>query len=71
MHPIFPKFFSSSNIFLLNFRRYGNEDNQNLQLCSSKVKYARPKKAKSLNGNWKYVVNTEQYTQTVRIETCL
>lgn len=52
-------------------RRLGNEENENLQICVSKVKYARPKKAKSMHGNWKFVVNTDRYTQTVRVETCL
>ena len=66
-----PYFLCIVFFFFSNFRRYGSNDNQNLQLCSSEVKYTRPKKAKLLNGNWKYVVNTEQYTQTVRIETCL
>ncbi|XP_065199571.1 uncharacterized protein LOC135831193 [Planococcus citri] len=42
-----------------------------LQLCASKTKYARPKKAKSTNGSWKFIVNTDHYAQTVRIETCI
>lgn len=40
-------------------------------ICQSKVTMARPKKARSTNGQWKYVVNTEEYVQTLRLEKCL
>ncbi|VVC26999.1 Spaetzle,Cystine-knot cytokine [Cinara cedri] len=40
-------------------------------ICQSKVTTARPKKARSTNGQWKYVVNTEDYVQTLRLEKCL
>lgn len=40
-------------------------------ICQSKVTMARPKKARSTNGQWKYVVNTDEYVQTLRLEKCL
>lgn len=39
-------------------------------LCSSIVRYARPQKARSATGEWKYIVNTGQHTQTLRLEKC-
>ncbi|XP_044742963.1 neurotrophin 1-like [Chrysoperla carnea] len=50
-------------------RRSGDDDKGSM--CSSMVKYARPKKAKATNGKWKFVVNTPEHTQTLRIEKCL
>jgi len=40
-------------------------------LCSSHQKYIYPKKAKNVNGEWHYVINTNQYRQGVTIEVCL
>lgn len=39
-------------------------------LCQSIVRYARPQKARSASGEWKYIVNTGQHTQTLRLEKC-
>lgn len=39
-------------------------------MCPSIVRYARPQKAKSSSGEWKYIVNTGQHTQTLRLEKC-
>ncbi|XP_044250352.1 neurotrophin 1 [Drosophila takahashii] len=39
-------------------------------MCQSVVRYARPQKAKSASGEWKYIVNTGQHTQTLRLEKC-
>ena len=41
-------------------------------LCPSDVKYAMPKRARNVNGEWRVVVNdVHYYTQTARMETCL
>ncbi|XP_065360316.1 neurotrophin 1 [Calliphora vicina] len=40
-------------------------------LCQSIVRYARPQKARSASGEWKYIVNTGQHTQTLRLEKCM
>ncbi|KAK8376437.1 hypothetical protein O3P69_009826 [Scylla paramamosain] len=40
-------------------------------LCPSEVKYARPKRARNSKGDWKFVVNMDKYTQTIRMEKCL
>ncbi|KAF2354090.1 Spaetzle [Trinorchestia longiramus] len=40
-------------------------------LCPSEVKYARPKRARNSKGEWKFVVNMEKYTQTIRMEKCI
>lgn len=40
-------------------------------LCPSEVKYARPKKAQNSQGEWKFIVNMEHYTQTLRMEKCM
>lgn len=39
-------------------------------MCPSLVRYARPQKARSASGEWKYIVNTGQHTQTLRLEKC-
>lgn len=39
-------------------------------LCPSLVRYARPQKARSAAGEWKFIVNTAQHTQTLRLEKC-
>jgi len=41
-------------------------------LCPSDVKYAMPKRARNVNGEWRVIVNdVHYYTQTTRMETCL
>ena len=41
-------------------------------LCPSDVKYAMPKRARNVNGDWRVIVNgIHYYTQTARMETCL
>ncbi|XP_067647095.1 neurotrophin 1 isoform X2 [Eurosta solidaginis] len=39
-------------------------------MCQSIVRYARPQKARSASGEWKYIVNTGKHTQTLRLEKC-
>lgn len=39
-------------------------------MCPSIIRYARPQKARSAAGEWKYIVNTGQHTQTLRLEKC-
>lgn len=39
-------------------------------MCPSVIRYARPQKARSASGEWKYIVNTGQHTQTLRLEKC-
>lgn len=39
-------------------------------MCPSIIRYARPQKARSASGEWKYIVNTGQHTQTLRLEKC-
>ncbi|KAJ0180178.1 hypothetical protein K1T71_004769 [Dendrolimus kikuchii] len=40
-------------------------------MCTSTVKYARPQRARATSGQWKYIVNTGEHTQTLRLEKCL
>ncbi|KAK7082025.1 Neurotrophin 1 Source FlyBase [Halocaridina rubra] len=40
-------------------------------LCPSEVKYARPKRARNSKGKWKYIVNMDKYSQTIRMEKCM
>ncbi|XP_050523496.1 neurotrophin 1-like [Daktulosphaira vitifoliae] len=47
------------------------DENLENAICQSQVTLARPKKARSTNGQWKYVVNTDEYVQTLRLEKCL
>ncbi|XP_062553650.1 neurotrophin 1 [Armigeres subalbatus] len=39
-------------------------------MCPSIIRYARPQKARSATGEWKYIVNTGEHTQTLRLEKC-
>ncbi|XP_063974037.1 uncharacterized protein Nt1 isoform X2 [Diachasmimorpha longicaudata] len=38
--------------------------------CPSQVMYARPQLARAVSGVWKYIVNTAEHTQTLRLEKC-
>ncbi|MCP3666219.1 MAG: hypothetical protein GY696_27595, partial [Gammaproteobacteria bacterium] len=40
-------------------------------LCPSEIKYAKPKRGKTAQGEWKDIVNVNDYTQTLRMEKCL
>lgn len=39
-------------------------------MCTSIIRYARPQKARSATGEWKFIVNTGEHTQTLRLEKC-
>ncbi|XP_026847406.1 neurotrophin 1 [Drosophila persimilis] len=56
--------------FSLTKKRREDEGNSAGGMCLSVVRYARPQKAKSASGEWKYIVNTGQHTQTLRLEKC-
>lgn len=49
---------------------YEDDDSIPGGMCPSIVRYARPQKARSAKGEWKYIVNTGQHTQTLRLEKC-
>uniref|UniRef100_W8BPS3 Protein spaetzle n=1 Tax=Ceratitis capitata TaxID=7213 RepID=W8BPS3_CERCA len=53
-----------------SIRRREDETSRN-GMCQSIVRYARPQKARSASGEWKYIVNTGQHTQTLRLEKCI
>lgn len=55
-----------------NKKRREDEENNipTSGMCPSIVRYARPQKARSAAGEWKYIVNTGQHTQTLRLEKC-
>ncbi|CAD6216307.1 GSCOCT00004458001.2-RA-CDS [Cotesia congregata] len=38
--------------------------------CPSQVMYARPQLARAASGVWKYIINTGDHTQTLRLEKC-
>ncbi|XP_008547213.1 neurotrophin 1 isoform X1 [Microplitis demolitor] len=38
--------------------------------CPSQVIYARPQLARAASGVWKYIINTGDHTQTLRLEKC-
>ncbi|XP_042207562.1 uncharacterized protein LOC121856249 isoform X2 [Homarus americanus] len=40
-------------------------------LCPAEVKYARPKRARNSKGAWKFIVNMDKYSQTIRMEKCM
>jgi len=40
-------------------------------LCPSDIQYARPQRARNSKGEWKFIVNMDKYTQTIRMEKCL
>ncbi|XP_033238641.1 neurotrophin 1 isoform X2 [Drosophila pseudoobscura] len=56
--------------YSLTKKRREDEGNSAGGMCLSVVRYARPQKAKSASGEWKYIVNTGQHTQTLRLEKC-
>ncbi|CAG0882067.1 unnamed protein product [Cyprideis torosa] len=40
-------------------------------ICPSEIVYERPQRAKNAEGVWKFIVNFDKYTQTLRMEKCL
>ncbi|XP_014253671.1 neurotrophin 1 [Cimex lectularius] len=52
-------------------RRQGTPADLGKTMCSTTLEFARPKKARATSGQWKYIVNTGDYTQTLRLELCL
>ncbi|XP_059478394.1 uncharacterized protein LOC132198392 [Neocloeon triangulifer] len=49
----------------------GGDNENGATLCQSITKFARPKRARNVNGQWKYLVNTgDEHSQTLRIELC-
>ncbi|XP_025424478.1 neurotrophin 1 [Sipha flava] len=65
-----PKY-NISDSFDSNIPERRIDSNPEDAICQSKITMARPKKARSTNGQWKYVVNTDEYVQTLRLEKCL
>ncbi|XP_068149108.1 neurotrophin 1 [Drosophila tropicalis] len=55
--------------YVINKKRREDEGSAG-GMCQSVVRYARPQKAKSASGEWKFIVNTGQHTQTLRLEKC-
>ena len=60
----------------INYRRQDTHAHRDFAddggyLCPSEVKYARPKRARNSKGEWKFVINMDKYTQTIRMEKCL
>lgn len=51
-------------------RRQDGQERTASGMCPTVVRYARPQKARSASGEWKYIVNTGQHTQTLRLEKC-
>ncbi|XP_015127850.1 uncharacterized protein LOC107048917 [Diachasma alloeum] len=39
-------------------------------LCESKKQLVRPRVAKNKNSEWRYIVNTDNFTQAIGVETC-
>ena len=64
------KFFS--NVYYLLIRREDSAEQTPSSggMCQSLIRYARPQKARSASGDWKFIVNTGQHTQTLRLEKC-
>lgn len=59
-------------LYIFNFRRSDNpfENVEEGFTCPSTVKYARPQLARAASGVWKYIINTGEHTQTIRLEKC-
>lgn len=50
----------------------GNWVGEDGYICPSEVLYARPVRARNVEGEWRVIVqNVAYYTQTQRVETCL
>ncbi|CAB4057542.1 Neurotrophin 1 [Lepeophtheirus salmonis] len=54
-----------------NFRHNDSIQSHGIFICPSEMEYARPKRGRSVSGEWKDIVNVEEYTQTLRMEKCL
>jgi hypothetical protein len=67
-------YFSKKNnkYFFVLIRRRQDSDGTSVPgaMCNSIIRYARPQKARSATGDWKFIVNTGEHTQTLRLEKC-
>ncbi|XP_023245440.1 neurotrophin 1 [Copidosoma floridanum] len=57
-----------------NNNHNNDKDDNNVEegyTCPSQVKYAQPQLARAASGVWKYIINTGEHTQTLRLEKCL
>ncbi|XP_058795732.1 neurotrophin 1 isoform X2 [Phymastichus coffea] len=61
--------FETSNEIKRKFE-YPFENAEEGFTCPSQVKYARPQLARAASGVWKYIINTGEHTQTLRLEKC-
>ncbi|XP_075233652.1 neurotrophin 1 [Lycorma delicatula] len=52
-------------------RRQGESNIGENRMCATRVEMAQPKRARATSGAWKYIVNTGDYTQTLRLEMCM
>ena len=47
------------------------DSSQGLFPLLAEIMYAKPKRGKTAQGEWKDIVNVKDYTQTLRMEKCL
>ena len=47
------------------------DSSQRLFPLLAEIMYAKPKRGKTAQGEWKDIVNVKDYTQTLRMEKCL
>ncbi|KAJ8680650.1 hypothetical protein QAD02_016437 [Eretmocerus hayati] len=65
--------FETSNEIKRKYEFSGSSALDNVEegfTCPSQVKYARPQLARAASGLWKYIINTGEHTQTLRLEKC-
>lgn len=52
-------------------KRFGLSETEEWPLCRSYVRTIYPRFAKTSNQNWRYVINQNNYRQSIRVEVCV
>lgn len=51
--------------------RFGEDEDDEEQLCPSQVRLVYPQIGLTRDNTWKYIVNQSNYTQGIRVEECM
>lgn len=51
--------------------RFGEDEEDEEQLCASRVRLVYPQAGLTRDNTWRYIVNQQNYTQGIRVDECV